>query len=362
MEYTLEPQLIQTSPNFPNYAKVNFLSSSSSSSSHLHGNLIYPLPVCGGHYYVSYKRIAGKGNNRKLYELSMSNSFSISCPIFQCNPDVLLPNNKSVRRRGTGSLITSINEVVGLDMLVEDLKNIKTIMIIGLIPLINKNKGIIEKKYLNRIMSWSYKKESINGDNIVILVIEADIITVTYNNNDSYQEVTINTVYGRVEIDDYNIDFLHNLKFIDNSQCEIDVSGRIVCRLPYSNKVINDPVCAICNTNTLNEEITISCQFCSCTLFNSVVKEINHLPTGVFDNLMHDFMCCEETPVQALSSSDIISKPSSILVGTINIIVNPVDIVREAIQLSCKTSGMSQLFFKSLFQILLISTYLNTIY
>lgn len=339
MEYTLEPQLIQMRPIFPNNVKVN---TSSLSSSHLHGHLKFPLPVCGGYFYISYQRMAGKGNNRKLYELSISNSFSISCPIFQCKPDVLLPNNKSVRRRGNGSITTNTNEVVGLDMLVEDLKNIQTINIIGLLPLISKNnKNIIEKQYLNRIMAWSYKKESSNDYNIVILIIEADIITVTCNDIDSHQEVAINTVYGRVEIDDFNIDFLHNLAFTDNSQCEIDISGRIVCRVPYCNKVVKDPLCTICNTNMLNEEITIACQFCSSTLFNSLVKEINHLPTGVFDNLMHDFMCCEETPVQALSSSDIISKPSSILIGTINIILNPIDMVKEAIQLSCKTSSKS---------------------
>jgi hypothetical protein len=108
-----------------------------------------------------------------------------------------------------------------------------------------------------------------------------------------------------------------------------------------NNNSSNDATrCA--NTNTKDEEpLTIECGYCSAELIEPKRAKDMHiqpLPTGVFDNYIHEFVCSEDTPIMALHTSDMTTPAGHVLHGPISLHVNPADIQKDGLILQCKST------------------------
>jgi hypothetical protein len=54
---------------------------------------------------------------------------------------------------------------------------------------------------------------------------------------------------------------------------------------------------------------------------------------------MHEFFCSEEMPLQAMSSSELISSDSSLILGSIQVTVHPSNVKSNSLVLTCKTTA-----------------------
>lgn len=280
------------------------------------GIVSFTLPPYGGNFVLTYTR----GSN----ELARSIQFSILCPIQHSSPDLNL--NNSVRRRGIGSMNSKIRGAA-LNMIAEDMKNIKCFQVSGTAPSDLKDEPN-SSLHLSRIMSWIYEV-SLNEWNITF---ESDII---YARNDKNgQDISMKIVYGIITIQNLNINNL----LIEEAHCEVDGSGRIVCRIPYKADLhFSSPIEDIEVENIIDTEIR--CRYCNQLLLKDRIKETRLLPTGILDNMMHEFFCCEEMPLQAMSSSEIESINSSLILGSIQVTVHPTNVKSNSLKLTCKTTS-----------------------
>ena len=81
------------------------------------------------------------------------------------------------------------------------------------------------------------------------------------------------------------------------------------------------------------KEYTISCSFCHTSIFSSTdLFSTEQLPTGLFDHVMHEMMC-NELPIGALTSNDLVPKAGKALLGLIHVVINPTNV--------CPTSNLT---------------------
>ena len=392
---------------------------------------------------------------RRRVELGRSVPFSVRIPIQGVSPDVLLSGGRSMRRRGvsrfednryqtsflhltekrpfsSSTAATSGKETLSqsspLDLVVEDLQSIRTLVLTATIPGSSHQQGKdqdfsrVETKELSRIMAWVHRvpmspphsdnhatdNHKISNGNLpcIKIVLEADIITcsTTTANEDSkastgrsaHRNTNVRTVYGVIIIDDHIVvsSLLNTANneglLLTGATGEIDQQGRFVCRIPYSSghglptplKPVNQDNHVRSSGDILGESnLCIQCGFCGASIVDGTAESvttsnaesnasdtrrqhgpircIQPMPSGVFDDLIHDFVCCEDSPVDALTSAEISPPRGTLLLGGITALVHPLDISRGketdvgtsssatvATQLECKLSStLLDMFF-----------------
>lgn len=298
-----------------------------SSCIELKGHISITLPPYGGCFVITYIRnVQGNG----IKELARSSRISILCPVQYSHPDI--KSNHSIQRRGVGDM-NSKNQGTMLNVIVENLKNIKCLQISGMI-LVNDPKSSF---YLGRIMSWLYQ---LVPDDLFEwkLVFESDILQVHDNSNvECDDNISIKTIYGKIIVKGINVTNL----LLQEAYSEIDTSGRIVCRIPYKSHFEDTSYCTENKIQKVDSSnyTEIHCKYCSQLLMNANIFEIRHLPSGLLDNMMHEFFCCEEMPLQAMSSSELKCNDSSMIIGSIQTTVHPNNIKRNSILISCKITS-----------------------
>jgi hypothetical protein len=218
-------------------------------------------------------------------------------------------------------------------MIAEDLKNINCLQVSGIAELCI---GDNPTQHISRIMSWLYKELPTDTCNCK-LIFEADIVCVANmaNTLDGHV-ISKKTIYGLITIQNIHINNL----FIHEAYCEVDVSGRIVCRIPYQQdlKASHDNDAKAEKNNFISDSYTeIYCRYCNNLLLHAKIEETRHLPSGILDNMMHEFFCCEELPLQAMSSSELISTNTSVILGSIQVTVHPSNVKSDSLILTCKT-------------------------
>lgn len=56
--------------------------------------------------------------------------------------------------------------------------------------------------------------------------------------------------------------------------------------------------------------------------------------------MMHEFICCEEFPSQAMTTNDVATSilPHSLLFGSVFLVANPTDLIVSSLLLNCKVA------------------------
>ena len=298
------------------------------------GNLCINLPSYGGGFSLVYYRVkqitSGVNTCFRRYDLCRTEPFSIRSPIQRTLPDILNLHSTyfSKRRRGIGSMVRS-EQKFSFTTIVEDLVNIQAINIRIFSPLPDTNK-------INRVMAWTYKiAEKIE------VVVEFDIIT--FEDGDGTKRLKTKSInYVTLEINGniFYEDIESNLLI---ASCSADLEGsKVSIRLPYRiSDTTSSYACQPCKSDVdmrfgVNCNFNVSCTFCKAILSDMFINSIKKLPTGIFDNMMHDFICCEDVPMQAMASAEIVSEVATIIVGQIHIVLNPSQFRADSLRLSCK--------------------------
>ena len=222
------------------------------------------------------------------------------------------PAQKATRRRGAVPMAFDQSWT-----LVEDLRSIHTLSIaIGI------QKG---DPQLARVMAWAHGE-----DGQLIITVEVDV-----HNSDG----SLVTRYSQVCVSLQPVVLL-----FEGAQVELDVrfhaggSHAIVCRIPY------EPLADSLRTNLgkSNEyyrpcSSAVACGFCGNEFVaKGKVGQILPLPSGYFDNIMHEFICSDVAPDAALCLSDLTTPVGCMLVGSLHATANPCDVAPGSLSFSCK--------------------------
>ncbi len=292
------------------------------------GSVKMQLPSFGGVFKIIYVRPVRSriGATITQHVISESDSFVIPATIRQSTSKLggLLNRRTIYDPERTITRITSYK----CQQIAEDLRSIKTILVT--LKLDSPDEYV--HKY-NRISAWAIE----SSNNVLKLVIEVDIVT-----NLGLSTVYIETMLAEDPMLDINIDD------VNGAQVEIDDNtNRIVCRLPYNRNIDSSMLCSVVSAYTdgteeaLFQRVAMHCIFCHNSISKMDVNCIKTLPSGVFDNMMHDFICCEDDCSNGipLTSADIISQPSTMILGNIHLVLHPSNIESSNILLKCKKNS-----------------------
>lgn len=354
----------------------------------LTGQIKIPLPSCCSIYRATYVRtftsstvsaVAEKATiTRRIQTLAQTDPFMIPARMHRGHPDGIastLPENnvnsfsksrpilmfsdsdsdkegprqsgiKSLRRRGAGLLVSSLAAVV------EDQRSIRTVSIAMLcsqeeeqqqqVPAVSSE--IYDREhYLTRVMAWVFVQfpasDAREAAPFVCVVVEADVALPGPVPGTSL----LQTRYGlaRLPVTD-GVEF-----DLSGAQVELEaaVRGRphkITCRLPYKLSLISGGTLfrkcsSFLDKSPASTTAAISCGFCGNELVaRDSIDNALQLPSGLFDNVMHEFICSEVTPAMNLCMADMSTPRSSIMVGPVQANANPLDIVAGSVTLACK--------------------------
>ena len=292
------------------------------------GSVRLQLPSFGGVFKIIYVRPVRSriGATISQHVVSESDSFVIPATIRKeaSKPGALLKCRTIYDPQRTISRITTYK----CQQIAEDLCSIKTILVT--LKLDSPDEYV--HKY-NRISAWAIE----SSHNVLNLVIEVDVVTKL-----GLTTVFIETMLAEDPMLDINIDD------VNGAQVEIDDStSRIVCRLPYNRSIDSSMLCSVVSAYTdgteevVRQRVAMHCIFCHNSISKMEVNCIKTLPSGVFDNMMHDFICCEDDCNNGipLTSADIISQPSTMILGNIHLVLHPSNIDSSNILLTCKKTS-----------------------
>ena len=145
----------------------------------------------------------------------------------------------------------------------------------------------------------------------------------------------------------------------EQTSVETNKDGNIVLRLPYerkhdisdnsSSKTAKADGFTVVETEAIEScSAGVSCAACQSLLVPlSSLKGTALLPSGIFDNMMHEFICAEEHAAGlTLQCSEVTTPVGSLLLGDAQVSVNPENIARlgrtngtvSALIVQCKAS------------------------
>ena len=129
------------------------------------------------------------------------------------------------------------------------------------------------------------------------------------------------------------------------TQLEVDNNGRVSVRIPYlpavvdrarSQQPITLPIPAPV-TSGGKDDVGIECLFCGNELVPAAcITSTQTLPSGLFDNIMHEFVCSEDITALTLTTADMSTPRGALLEGPVHITLNPSDLQVGAVNVSCK--------------------------
>jgi len=330
------------------------------------GRVSISLPTFSSLFSLKYVRTSSRthtapsetGNGqvvsivRSMKELGSSKVFSVVAP-------VQATDSKGLRRRSVANY--SCTSESNFDVLVEDLKNIHTLLVTiaavdgGSLSLSSKQKmreAPATRQTISKAMAWCISPSASSAS----VLIEADVNTVVFSSSSSSSssETIHSSSLSLCELKYCSLSLGVNL-ILEGAQIEVDMhSGRLLCRFPYQRSadapLLPSPLPppppvatsfpSSASSTPSPSTPAIVCGFCEATLISgSSVDTTSPLPSGVFDNMMHEFICSESAPSLVLCTSDMTTPARSLLTGPLHVTANPQDIVEGALVLECKGSS-----------------------
>lgn len=293
---------------------------------YLRGTLKLSLPFYGGLFYLQYQRVdvtivpvvsttsPGEVFEDVPLELEKSQSALVTrenIPLAKSSPFSItfsLQHRNRTCRANRGRGYSQLAATTNIDYLIEDLSNISTVMIsvISIGCHFGKPTGWIESDHSGGIRLLLECDRSTTGK-----LQECDWISITIPSTRSY---IWKDSYGVVEGDSESSPW----------------GTRIVINIPYSSSsvtaVSSKPL------ESLSHDLSgLHCRVCdSFILDSSVISSLRPLPSGLFDQLMHEYLCSETPPTMPLSMAEYTSPSEEISVGHIYFSVHPNDILENS--------------------------------
>lgn len=113
-------------------------------------------------------------------------------------------------------------------------------------------------------------------------------------------------------------------------------SNRLLIKIPYSSSAVE--YFTLKSSVTCSSHSGLRCRSCdSMILSSSSITSIQPLPSGLFDQVMHEYLCSETQPTMPLSMSEYTTPSGRISLGAIFFSLHPSDISSEShLQYKCK--------------------------
>jgi hypothetical protein len=314
------------------------------------------LPAWACYVNVCYVRttkvVVGQAIRRTTEVLAtLSTQISVTAEVYALKPE---DKHKTKKANGTkyclplrrsGAAWKSGYNPNEFTVVLEHLRNINTVSIC-ISPVEARNTVI------TRGMAWAVALKENSCD----IMLEVDLCTYSgYDKQNMNYPISIKPVTMTIELP-------VAIKFLDftKSQIEFDKTGRFSLRFPLHNMEESEDgnksvIATYLSSSTMslskspqkerNSNITeihdddegIECCFCGNELVNaSRISEIRPLPTGVFDNFIHEFLCSEDIPTFTLTTSDMATPAGYLLEGPLSVNICPVDVASESVNVECK--------------------------
>eukprot|EP00602_Paraphysomonas_sp_CaronLab_P007951 CAMPEP_0185035482 /NCGR_PEP_ID=MMETSP1103-20130426/26931_1 /TAXON_ID=36769 /ORGANISM="Paraphysomonas bandaiensis, Strain Caron Lab Isolate" /LENGTH=1068 /DNA_ID=CAMNT_0027572581 /DNA_START=27 /DNA_END=3233 /DNA_ORIENTATION=+ len=204
-----------------------------------------------------------------------------------------------------------------LSYFVEDMRNINVLVV----TIQEKDKRA--QSGMNNICSWFSKHH--NGS-VVVVTVESDVyISNRQNKSESVSVLSYSCIPITVS---------SGLSLHLDSAYGVITDGCIVLRIPYTktdgetvaNSKSSDEAC-----RAHTDSGAIACSFCCNTIVDpGVIQTVKALPSGLFDHMMHEFVCSESQPAMPMSVADLITPRGSVYVGNVFMTASPQDIAAIA--------------------------------
>jgi hypothetical protein len=260
---------------------------------------------------------------RQNLALCASDPFSLSLHV-QTEMRPLCRSNKG-RGLSRLPLQTSSGD---LSCLVEDLTNICALMVTVIARATTSTGG--QKLRLVKPTCWV---ESGTGTRTCALVVEVDLLSseTRLGGGPSWVSIPFSS-------QDYDLLWRESYGLVECSE-----NDRIVIKIPYAAASPSRPLPR--SEPAVSESIQSSglrCGHCAALLLEAEeISRILPLPSGLFDQVMHEYLCSETEPTMPLSLADVTSPRGVISVGEIFLSVNPKDLLNgqePRLDCSCKLS------------------------
>jgi len=343
--------------------------SGSSTNPVLTGTVKVTLPAWACHVQVSYARttttvvgIAEAATVKRSQDILAKSKFiSVTAAVHRAPPTGRQRDRGIPRRRGAGSLPVNASDTPGaISMLLELQKNINTFALSASISRDLRNSAI-----LTRAMAWGVPSSFALADardaagvgEGTKVYVEIDVChyassyftgTGTNTEKSSACAESVQTFMLATQLP-----FPTSQLEWSRSQVEIDNSGRLSVRIPHLPARISLtssgaaekglPTSADAGRSSTAVSVSIDdnegveCLFCGNVFTETAnVKEARLLPSGMFDNIMHEFVCSEDISALTLTTSDMATPVGQLLVGPVHITVNPADVRAGSLAVSCK--------------------------
>ena len=289
--------------------------------------------------------------SREQFVLAHSAVINVTGGVHNASP-IASPRNSTTRaagssRRGAGMLPqkghTTTDIPAGMLMLLEHQKNIHAYTLS--ISLLMSNPAVV-----TRVMSWAVSTGTAMAPGTRVFT-EFDVchyVPPSVADNNAALEQCSEKVQLFMLATDVGLP-VSSIEW-NRTQVEVDADGRVSVRLPYVSGASSVPstttrvptMDAVLDSeiqSTLDTNAGIECQFCGHLLVPAAsIQEVNTLPSGVFDNIMHEFVCSEDISGMTLTTADLKTPVGCLMEGPIQLTVNPADIQAEALSVQCKTA------------------------
>jgi len=384
----------QAGPWAPPPAPTHDSSSSDATGDKLVGHCSVKVPLVGGWYRLTYVRVimtiipTGDGKvavNRERNVLASTRAFSIPSKVFGYSSEAT--SRGCTRRRGPLGP-RALAERIGLMAVADDMQSIKTLVVTA-IPRPQSALAKGGSRCITRVMTWLDGPLSVTSDGdsahdnatatatatsaTYRLTIETDVLELPEDSSASGSGSGSGSVKSlldpntaatkRLEYAIVDLSVAEGIVF-DLSAAQAEVAGkmemgsggqRVVVRLPYhpsspsssSSSSSSSTTALQCNRADLSglplDEKgggggpVLHCLFCCAAMLNpSAVTSVKALPSGDFDHIMHELVCCED-PTLPLSSSLLEPTRGEMLGNNMYASVHIKDTISGALSLYCKT-------------------------
>lgn len=255
--------------------------------------------------------------SREYLPLTSSELFSITF-------DVQLQSKLCRAKNGRGY---KLDEPVVRDLsyLVEDLQNIHALVVTVVSTKSTPN------QFFTKPTSWLHSDASGSS-----LILECDIFESGIVPPQPYW------ISIPLPSDGFNFLWLDSYGLVEvDSRTSTPFGNRIVIKIPYATKATPPSMRLSKMLDSSTSFCGLVCRSCGVELLShQAVSKLLPLPSGLFDQVMHEFLCSETQPTMPLSMTDFTTPRGNISIGEIFLSVHPPDLrVAEAagrLQFHCK--------------------------
>eukprot|EP00981_Chlorochromonas_danica_P009298 scaffold2602_cov177-Ochromonas_danica.AAC.19 len=335
------------------------------------GNISIPLPSYAGLFVLAYTRrlprdfqssasIQQQTRSSSYVELAVTAPFSIPCSIYEGHPDQL-PRPVTVPGRRSLKPVARFNQPYILK--VDNMNHIQALHI----DLSWATPVFVD---MNRLNVWVTKSSpqmmSTTGDGggsvLFQLLLEVDqIFSADPEGGEErhYAEKVVTEHYEVMIGEDQWLTGRHAAQgesycfYWNQAICEVKDSSLVHIRLPYqiekqkANAVDRKKIHSI-DPNNLAElvHINLHCGFCEQKIVDySSLTQFHLLPSGLFDESMHEFFCCENVDHLSLRVEDMEVNSNSFHCGPVFALLSSSSVIKNTCELDCKAGqGLSDIF------------------